>query len=168
MSNNISSDLAGAITELCELLSHLNAKELNTVPFEGSWTAGRLAKHLLKSYNGVLEMVKGETGLTERQPDEYVNRIKADFLDLNTKMPSPDFLVPPDITYDKEALLTSLSHTRAKLVNAINTLDATATCLMMPFPVYGYLTRLELYYFMLYHTQRHLHQFRRILEVVKK
>ena len=163
----IGRELEHAVAELTGLLASLNQQELNAVPFAGSWTAGQLGEHLLKSYNGVLEMLTRETKPTEREPDEHVAQLKYDFLDLSTKMKSPEFIKPRDVTYDSAAQQASLLHTRAKLISAIDSLDETLICTMVPFPVYGLLTRLELYHFMLYHTQRHIHQLKGIVAVIK-
>jgi hypothetical protein len=81
-------------------------------------------------------------------------------------MKSPDFVVPPDTSYNKEELLHSLEDIKAKIKQAIETLDLTKTCLAFELPVYGFLTRLEAVYFILYHTQRHIHQLKNIHQKV--
>ena len=77
-------------------------------------------------------------------------------------MKSPDFVVPPDIYYKKEDLLRSFEDINERINQALQTLDLTKTCLAFELPVYGFLTRLESLYFILYHTQRHLHQLKNI------
>jgi hypothetical protein len=159
--------VSDAITELSQLLLTLDQQQINKVPFEGSWTAAQVAEHLLQSYNGLPEMLSGPTMPIERAPDKWVAKLKEDFLNFSTKMKAPDFIVPADTTYDRDALLASLSHIRAKIVNAINTHDPNGTPQGFSFPGIGRLTRLELSHFTLYHTQRHIHQLKRIVEMVK-
>lgn len=95
-----------------------------------------------------------------------VAKIKADFLDFSTKMTSPDFVVPENIEYKKDDLLDSLAKVRSKFEKVIMTSDLTKTCSGTKLPVYGALTRLEAIYFIIYHTQRHLHQLRNIYQKV--
>ena len=154
------------ITEFCQHISSFTQEQTNVVPFEGSWTAGQLAMHVIMSASGFLEIMNGPVKETERKADELVATIKKDFLDFNSKMKSPDFVVPPDTSYNKEELLHSLEDIKAKIKQAIETLDLTKTCLAFELPVYGFLTRLEAVYFILYHTQRHIHQLKNIHQKV--
>ena len=159
-------EVNGTITELIELLSSFDQEQINIIPFEGSWTAGQLAKHMIMSNSGFAEILYGPVKETEREPDEMIEKIKADFLNFNIKMKSPDFVVPPMGIYKKEELLSSLENIKEKINQAIETLDLTKTCLAFELPVYGFLTRLEAIHFVLYHTQRHIHQLKNILKKV--
>ena len=158
----IRTEIDGTIKELVQLISSFDHEQLNIVPFEGTWTAGQLAKHVIMSGSGFVKIMNGPVKETERKPDEMSATIKKDFLDFNTKMKSPDFVVPPNTSYKKEELLHSLEDIKAKINQAIETLDLTKTCLAFELPVYGFLTRLEALYFVLYHTQRHIHQLKNI------
>jgi hypothetical protein len=73
------------ITEFCQHISSFTQEQTNVVPFEGSWTAGQLAKHVIMSASGFLEIMNGPVKETERKPDEMAATIKRDFLDFNTK-----------------------------------------------------------------------------------
>jgi len=162
----IRTEIDETITELLELISSFNQDEINVIPFEGSWRAGQLAKHVIMSGSGFAKIINGPVKETERKPDELVATIKRDFLDFSIKMKSPDFVVPPDTSYKKEDLLHSLEHIKAKINQAIEKLDLTKTCLAFELPVYGILTRLEALHFILYHTQRHIHQLKKIHQIV--
>jgi hypothetical protein len=48
-------DLKVTLDELVELLSTFDQKGFNIIPFEGSWTAGELSQHLVKSIGGFVE-----------------------------------------------------------------------------------------------------------------
>lgn len=63
--------------ELAGLLSSLNQAEINTVPFEGSWTARQLVKHVIKSNSGFVKMLNGPAGNRLGKPDEFAEKIKA-------------------------------------------------------------------------------------------
>lgn len=71
-----------------------------------------------------------------------------------------------DAYYEKAYLLGALQDIKAGLDHAVTTLDLTKTCLAFELPVFGYLTRLEAIYFVIYHTQRHLHQLKNIYQQV--
>lgn len=152
----------GTLRELILLIYSFDQEEMNRVPFEGSWTAGQLAQHIILSCSGFLEMVNGALDESKKVPDLLVERIKDTFLNFDIRMKSPDFVVPPDKTYEKEDVLHSLEDIRLKLLDAIDTLDLTKTCTSFQLPVYGFLTRWEAIHFVLYHTQRHIQQLQNI------
>ena len=145
-----------------EVLSSFNQEQLNKVPFEGSWTAGQVAKHLIMANFGFLEVLKGTEGETDRPADQKVARIKSDFLDFTTKMQSPDFILPKAIDYDKGMLISNIEELKDRLTEVILSSDLTKTCLAFEMPVYGYFTRWEAVYFVIYHSQRHLNQVKNI------
>ena len=149
--------------EFMDLISSFSQEQINTIPFEGSWTAAQVAEHIIKSDTGMIKILYGPTKQTTRQPDENIESLKAQFLDFTTKLESPKFIIPASVAYDKETLLNSLRRTRIKINEAIKTLDAGATC---PGPVLGELTRLEIFNFIIFHTQRHIHQLKNIFQKV--
>jgi len=156
----------GAAKELIELLSSFSQKQINSVPSEGSWTAGQVAQHLVMSGSGFAELLGGLAKETERAPGEFVAIINSSFLDFSTKMVSPGFVRPALTSYNKESLLRSLESIRESIIEAIKTLDLTETCLAFELPVMGYLTRLEALNFVISHTLRHIHQLKKIYNTV--
>jgi hypothetical protein len=166
MEKEISNELSNVTGELVETLSSLTGQQLNTVPFEGSWTAGELGEHLNKSY-GVAELLYGPVRKTERDPAEKVKQIKDVFLNYDIKMKSPDFIVPEKKEYDKDSLLNSLHLSINKIKLGAETLNLDETCTAMALPNLGEMTRTEWIYFVIYHTQRHVHQLKDIAGKVK-
>ncbi|MBC8035111.1 MAG: DinB family protein [Chitinophagaceae bacterium] len=162
----ISAALNTTITDLLQLLAVFDEAQINVIPFKDSWTAGQLSKHVLMSNEGFIEILNGPNKETQRQADKMVQKIKSDFLDFSTKGQSADNLKPPIIDYNKNALLISLEALKEKISEAIENLDLTKTCTALELPVYGFLTRWEALHFMLYHTQRHIHQLKNILKKV--
>ncbi|MET6998265.1 DinB family protein [Chitinophaga defluvii] len=152
--------------ELLHQLTTFDQEQLNIAPFKNSWTAGQLAEHLIKANGGFLEVINGPVQDTPRAPDAKIAEIKGIFLNFETKMQAPAFIIPADIHYEKPYLLSSLQDIKAGLDHATTTLDLTKTCLAFELPVLGYLTRLEAVYFVIYHTQRHLHQLKNIYQQV--
>lgn len=135
---------------------------LNKIPFDTSWTAGQVIAHTILSASGFVQVMNGETSTTARPIDQHIETIKATFLDFDNKMKSPDFILPPMQNYDREQQLTQLDKIKVEMQKAISSLDLSQTCLAFELPVFGFLTRLEAIYFVIFHTQRHTHQLKEI------
>lgn len=150
------------LSALENAFSKFDANEINTVPFEGSWTAGQLAKHLVMANGGFLQVINGPIAETDKPADLMVGQIKNDFLNFNVKFDSPKEIYPENREYDQSALMEKLGEIKEGIAASISNLDLTKTCTAFELPVYGYLTRLEAVYFVIYHTQRHVHQLKNI------
>ncbi|MDP4149385.1 MAG: DinB family protein [Bacteroidota bacterium] len=145
-----------------EVLSLFGQQDINTVPFEGSWTAGQVAEHVLKSVSGILNVLKGKTASTERDPANKIASIKALFLNFDNKLKNPEFLTPTADPKEKGALLTALERKFSGISEVMKTEDLTLTCLEREFPGVGPLTRVEWISLVVYHTERHTHQLNNI------
>lgn len=148
--------------QLVSLVSSLTEEQLNIVPFEGSWTAAQVAEHIRLSAAGLLKMLNGNVKPTRRAPDEYIEKIRAQFLDFNIKFNSPDFIKPPHKLYNKQELLTSLQEVIATIVDVANKTDLSLTRTGFPAAIIGELTGWEVLTFIITHTERHLYQMRNI------
>jgi hypothetical protein len=151
---------------LLEMISSFDQEEFNTVPFEGSWTPGQVVEHLMKSESGVAEMLATSVEATERNPGEKIGEIKDTFLDFTIKFQSPKFIIPDNEPKDKRILFKAMKHNREKIQKAIKSMDMSQTCLSFELPVMGFLTRLEWIHFLMYHSQRHIHQLKNIYKVL--
>lgn len=73
--------------------------------------------------------------------------------------------MPEERNYIRDEIVTAL-------VNSIDALkkDRAAQNLLevVKMKIFGDVTKLELLHFVLYHTQRHVHQLKKILEALKK
>jgi hypothetical protein len=154
--------------ELLQLLSPLSEEKLNKVPFEGSWTAGQLGHHLLRSY-GLAEVLNGRTAATSRPVDEKIKPVREVFLNFDIKMKNPDFIAPSSGWIDRERLLRGLED-KIKLISDFveSDPDLSLTCLDFEFPNAGTFTRSEWIQFVTVHTQRHVHQLKNILKKLKE
>lgn len=160
--NGVITELENSLDEFQQLISSFDEKQINERPYEGSWTAGQVAQHIIMANSGFGEVLNGPVKNTERAPDEQVGKIKRDFLDFTLKMNAPDFIIPHDKEYRRSSLLEALESMKVNVSKAVSDLDLTQTCLAFELPVYGHLTRLEAIYFVIYHTQRHAHQLKKI------
>jgi len=159
--SKILSDVNDTAEELQRIVSSADEKDLNTVPFEHSWTAAQVTDHVTRSFNGMAEFL-GFTGKTaDRKPDEKAGDFKALFLNFETKMKSPPFILPTRDTYRKDILLEKFENSVARFTDVAKKADPAE---LLDLPPLGEITKLEAMYFVLYHTQRHIHQLKNILE----
>ncbi|NIG56545.1 DinB family protein [Chitinophaga sp. Cy-1792] len=151
--------------ELQQTLAAFTTEQLNTIPFEGSWTAAQVAEHIQKSVNA--DVLYGKVEKRPAQEDK-LEGLRKIFLNFDIKMQSPDFIIPSGRFHEKEALLADLSERWQRISVAAQTLDLSLTCLDFEMPGMGYLTRYELIGFFVVHTTRHIHQLKKIQPYVIK
>ncbi|MEJ7677837.1 MAG: DinB family protein [Segetibacter sp.] len=151
--------------ELTQLLTLFDQEQINTLPFEGSWTAAQVAEHVTRSNKGIARALDMEGKTADRDPEARVQELKEIFLNFNVKFQSPEFILPTQDYYQKEELLQDFKKTIAHLQetgNKVNLYDE------INLPPFGEITKLELLHFVLYHTQRHIHQVKNILLLRQK
>lgn len=155
----IIADIQHTAADLLQALSRFTEANIDRVPFEGSWSGGQVAEHLLLSCSP--EGLYGPVQPTERDPDEKIALIKGIFLDFDAKYSSPGFIIPRQQHHEQAALVQQLTANWQVIEKAAGTLDLTAS-VSFDLPGFGILTRLELVYLMVYHTQRHTRQLNHI------
>ena len=155
--------LIGATAQdMLNTFTHTTADDLNRIPFEGSWTAGQLAEHVILSLTLGIGLINGHTQATDRLPDKYVQAVKDLFLNFDLKFKSAPNITPANKFYDKDTLSSELKNRFNDLISLAQTKDLTDTCLAAEFKGIGYLTGLEWAYQGVYHTQRHIQQLKNI------
>lgn len=155
--------LDATTNEFQQLVSDCSAETINTIPFEDSWTAAQVAVHVTKSYNFIVQGLRAEGKPTTRKRDERVQELKAIFLNFTTKFKSPEFILPAQQNYRKDVLLTDLQHS----VRQLNLIRSSANLSeAINDPALGEMTKLEMLWFSIFHTQRHLHQLKNIFQKI--
>lgn len=163
----IKKEFGETFSRLIEIVSDFDADKINIKPSENEWSAAQVARHLIKANSGLPGMLNGEKKETDREPDEMIGRIKSDFLNFGIKMEAPDFIVPEDKNFDKNELIEKLEQIKSNITKTVEETDLSKTCLSFEFPVYGFLTGIEILSFAVYHTQRHLKQLEKVAEKIK-
>jgi len=162
MSKEIINQLETALNDTLQLLSSFSEKEINAIPFEGSWTAAQVCQHLYKSENGMDALFYATSQPANRNPEERAASFKEMFLNFEMKMKSPDFILPEEKEYEKTELERSLAQTKDKIIEAAQNVNLNEVAsLPEQHPLQGS-TKLELVHFLTYHTIRHNHQLRKI------
>ena len=162
--NEILTAIDETISEMTGLMQSLDEPQVNTIPYEDSWTAGQLFSHVTKSINGMGGVMLKEAEPAQRDPGERIAGLQKAFLDFSTKMKSPDFIIPDDGPFQKEATIQALTAALEKMKEGTNKANLNELLLGLPL---GEITKLELLHFVLYHTQRHLHQLHKIVDALK-
>lgn len=167
MKTTLIAEISQTMDELIKIFSSYDQKQLDITPFEGSWTAGQVAEHIIKSISNLPEFLNTNTTATTDRPfDAHVATIRNIFLDFNTKMQSPGSIIPVAIHHDKTATLESFSSIKMQMINAAATLDLTPTCKSFEMPGLGFLTRREWLNFFIVHTKRHTNQLKNICKIL--
>ncbi|PSK92117.1 DinB family protein [Taibaiella chishuiensis] len=162
MDAQLQSETEKTFKGLYHALAPLSEQQVNTVPFAGSWTAGQVTEHIIKSAGGLNHVCGGPGIAVDRAQDEKVKAIRDLFLDFSVKFQAPDFIVPCNGPHNKEELLTSLRQVEQEIGQLAATTDLSPECALFELPGFGKLTKFELLSFVLIHAQRHTRQLENI------
>jgi uncharacterized protein len=162
ITHNIAETLKKTTDDFINLLREFDENQINKVAFEGSWTPGQVADHLIKSEKNLPDVLTSETVPTERKADEKIAALESIFLDFGTKLKSPVSIIPSDEPLDKAELIQTLGEIRNKLIQIAAIEDLSTTCTKRSFPGIGKLTRWEWLNFVVFHSTRHARQIRNI------
>ncbi len=158
--------LSEATETMTGMIHPLSERLFNAVPFEGSWTAGQLLQHMIKSDSSILGGMKGDTvPTTGRIGDEHISELEETFLDSGRKFNAPDFIVPEAVDYDKNELLAAFKKGREEIAGVLRSTNPLDTC--MAHPIFAGYTRLEMVSFITVHTIRHTRQLEKIIAALK-
>jgi hypothetical protein len=163
-SNEILLATADAVNEIADLMSAVDENKINTIPYDGSWTAPQLLRHVTKSINGMTKAMQMDAKPAERDPGERIEQLKTIFLDFSKKLTQPEFIKPEEQVYEKASSIEELKASFNRFKE--NAGNANLNELIEGLPL-GPITKLEIVHFVLYHTQRHLHQMKNICAALK-
>ncbi|MGO4771849.1 DinB family protein [Flavobacterium sp. W22_SRS_FK3] len=162
MKAEVKQEIAKTFEQLYKTLSPFTQDEINTIPFEESWTAGQVTRHVIKATSGFHKVCDSNTKKLEEANDNKIPALKEIFLNFNTKYNSPDFIYPETKEFDKIELLLHLKNIEKEMLDIAENYDFTLTCMDFEIPGLGNLTIYELLNFGVFHTQRHIRQLKNI------
>jgi len=163
--NKILSATSDAVSAISNLMAAVDEENVNTVPYDGSWTAPQLLRHVSKSIKGMAKAMQMDAKPAKRNPGERIEELKNVFLDFSKKLTQPDFIVPEEQIYEKQSAIDELNKSFNEFKESA--FSANLNELVEGLPL-GPITKLEIIHFVLYHTQRHLHQMKKICEALKR
>ncbi|MEO8512531.1 MAG: DinB family protein [Ignavibacteria bacterium] len=168
MLGDIITEFESSQSGLISILDGFTENNFNVIPFEGSWSAAQVTEHLLKANSGAVHTLKGKTKDTSRQPDLNEEMIRSAFLNFETKMKSPDFILPSDEPKEQEDMITKCIRTGDELRKIVTGENLSLLCTDFSLPQMGELTRYEWICFVNCHSRRHTHQLENIFNVLNK
>lgn len=140
-------------------LSRFSNKLLNTLPFEGSWTAGQVAEHIIKSQTYILKQLsEGPISTAERLYDKEVNTIQEIFRNMESKAKTDESIAPGPPPHDLKTLKKALQTQKKQQIKIIKTNKLEEFSATLDFPGIGQLSRYEWMHMMIEHGQRHRRQ----------
>lgn len=159
LTNNINKTFNDLIT----ILSGINEKDLNRIPFENSWSIGQVVEHIILCGNGIPDH---KTDISTRRQNEKVPILKKIFSNMDEKSKADPALTPHGFDHKPHDLINQLKAIGEKLRSIATERNLNAICLDMEFPTLGLLTRYEWLSFICFHTQRHTRQIKNILNLL--
>jgi hypothetical protein len=151
------------VSAISNLTTMLDETKFNTVPYEGSWTAGQLMDHVTKSIGGMAQAIQQHGKPTERNAGERIADLEKTFLDMDLKMQSPEFIMPGPGPFKKADAISALEHSLNSLNENAAGVDLNELLEGLPL---GPITKLELLHFIVYHTTRHSYQMKKIYDAL--
>ena len=148
--------------ELLSLLEPLDEDRMNAVPFAGSWTAGQLGDHLLKSYE-LVDWPKVKGAPAGRPVEAKSGAIDAVFSDYTKKYQPPGAVVPSSERIPGRMLVERLRNASEGIAAFVKGNDLGFTCAEFEVIGFGDLTAQEWIHFLTAHSRRHVRQLRAIL-----
>jgi len=152
-------------SEFLNLASSFAEEEINVRPAENSWSAAQVADHVTRSNFSIVKALQLKGTPINRDPAERVEELKEVFLNFETKLKSPSFILPTQNSYEKNTLIARLQHSIEKIKELSEETDLSE---MINHVAFGDITKLEILHFVTYHTLRHTRQLKNILESISK
>jgi hypothetical protein len=161
--HEIIQEIDNTIAQFTGMMAMLDHEKINEIPYENSWTAAQLCNHILKSTRSIVQAMKIDGTPTEKNSREKIDELKSIFLDASNKFQSPLEIVPDAGPFEKQKTITDLTACFQDLdfysrnTNLDEEIDGGPL---------GAISKYELLHFVLYHSQRHLRQMKRIYEAI--
>lgn len=162
----VKKDFRQSTNNLLDVLSDIPKEIFDKQPESKEWSIGKVAEHLIKVEIGTVRLFTGPTEPSARDAEQKVEQIKRRMLDHETKMRAYGPIVPDDKPKDKTKALEKIQNIRQQISSFIDILDLTEIITGFEHPIFGPLTRIEWIYFNIYHSRRHVHQIRLIIETL--
>lgn len=161
----IQRQLEEATSSFVRNVNAFSSDAINIKPTTNEWSAAQVADHVTKSNASISKALQLKGQRTNRQPDERVEELKNIFLDFETKLKAPSFILPEEDIFSKKTTVATLEHSISKLMQLVSVEDISV---IINHPAFGDITKLEIIHFVIYHTQRHTHQLQNIFRALEK
>jgi len=149
--------------ELKETLALINDHDFNQIPLGGGWTIAQTLDHIQKANIAMLQLIVGKGTPTDRDPAAKIVRYVEVF---NTPQKTATFLEPSQSIYDRQTLSDNGAQINDWIRLALATMNLKEVCDDFEYPELGAVTKLELSYFIMIHTRRHMMQIQETMQAL--
>lgn len=157
------SEMAKAGQAMDELLDRFAESTLNRIPPGSGWSSAQVVDHVTRSNRAMSAALEMPGALADRDPAQRREELRSMFMNFSNKFTSPAFIEPENKYYDKDVL----QHAFRQSLQTLHDKAATAGyATMINLPGFGQITKLELLYFVGYHTKRHVYQLQNLYDRV--
>lgn len=160
---NLVADLQLNTSHLTGELAEFPEEKFDKQPGQGQWSAAMIAEHLLVVEHLVNKVLEGNVKPVDRDPGEKIGMIEGAFRDYEKKYPAGDAILPRKKINDRDRLIREIGKNRKHLQKILLKEDLGLLCTDYKHFGFGYLTRMEWACFNILHTERHLHQMRKLI-----
>mgnify|MGYP001425631465 CR=1 FL=1 len=137
-------------------LESLKDYEINQTPSNSGWTVAQVVSHITKANDSRFLIAKGRS--CDRSPVERIPELENIFMNFELKMESPEFILPDQKVFSKEACILNVKKCFLSLIDRLEDCN-TEEIIKTPF---GDLTKWEMANFLIFHSKRHLFQLRNL------
>jgi hypothetical protein len=152
---------------LAEYVDAVEESLLVRHPAVNVWSILDCCEHILLIERGVNYIFHKQTGRTERNPTERIEKIKNTFTDYDRKLTAGEPVAPLSAYSDRNTILSEIRNNRENILAMAHRNDLTYLCLGYEHMLFGFLTKVEWIYYCIYHTERHIHQMKMIEQQLK-
>ena len=151
-----------------KVLLQFSEDEINIVPFEGSWTAGQVTEHIIKSNKGILEQLLNSNTKSANRPFDEQLKVVQEVFRSEEKMKSAPHLVPTELSHNLDNLRITLKKQKEQRIETIKEKDLGELIAALEFPPSSDgLTRYEWLNLIIEHGNRHQKQIENIYKELK-
>jgi hypothetical protein len=155
-------ELDKSTKELIKIINEFPDKDFNTRISENAWSTGEVLEHIIRLDGFMIKLLEGESKPTKRNPEDKLEFIKRGFLDIEKKYNAPKFFIPRENNQNKNDCLENIIVNRKKISELVIQSNLSGTYPDIIHPVFGEMSSVEWIYSIIYHSERHMIQIKRI------
>jgi hypothetical protein len=155
-------ELNAATTRLLREIGRFSSHSFNTSLPGSEWNAGQIAEHILLTDIFIFRVLQGDVEFAGRLSHEKVEVIKQILQAPVGKMEDEEIAIPSDSLKDPVTILQKISRGRYDIIQYLNTIEEDSLCASYSHPQVGTLTVTEWIWFIIYHTEQHTDQLKKM------
>jgi len=162
--HKLHTDLDNNTALFLDILDTVPADRLQMKNEQTAWSIMECAEHMLIAEQQVAQTLQGPAEpVKDRAPNSKVTRISQTFVDFDKRLLA--LSDPPTLKGGYKDITTfskAFRHNRECIKALLASQPADWLCKRTEHATFGFMTRMEWVYYLIYHTERHLQQIHRI------